>query len=466
MTSTPVKEVGSLFANMTATQAGKVGIGNVNFQNVWSNQMNKSAMGNASQQDNAAGAARKQSQAGEKLQRGNSLKVRENQAPQEEAAAMEELSPEEQTRAMEALNTAALELMQEIADAFGITVEELQAAMEGLEMETLDVLDSSQLGNLLLSLGGAEDLYALVTDGELYDSYRMLMNRLTELMQENAQALEMDPEQLQELLQEGLEQGAVSEETQMPAQAVGTVEQEIRDTEPVDRNPSGEEPTQSTGLTEAAKDVVVREEEAQSREQGQTGGEERRSEGKAEKEQPVNLFLQNLRTEQFQPGAGQVQNLVPDSPWSESTQAIMDQILDYMKLQLNGDATNLEMQLHPASLGTLQIQLASKAGVVTANFIAQNEAVKAALETQMVLLKEQFEEQGIKVESIEVTVQTHEFERNLDEQGRGRNNQPEKKSRTRRVSLNAGLSTESTEEEEAPAAGRVRAAGSTVEYTA
>ena len=146
----------------------------------------------------------------------------------------------------------------------------------------------------------------------------------------------------------------------------------------------------------------------------------------------MNLFLQNLRAEQFQPDVGQAQDVTGIGAWSENTQEIMNQILDYMKLQLNADTTNLEMQLHPASLGTLQIQLASKAGV----------------------------------ESIQVTVQTHEFERNLDEQGRGRNQQPEKKNRTRRINLNGSLSAEDSEMEEITPLGRIAVGSSTVEYTA
>ena len=137
-----------------------------------------------------------------------------------------------------------------------------------------------------------------------------------------------------------------------------------------------------------------------------------------------------------------------------------------MKVQLTGEVTSLEMQLHPASLGTLQVQIASKAGVMTANFITQNETVKAALESQMVQLKEQFEEQGVKVEAIEVTVQTHEFERNLDEQGRGRNQQePERKGRTRRIHLGEGTGADTLEGEDALAADMLAAGGSTVDYT-
>ena len=73
----------------------------------------------------------------------------------------------------------------------------------------------------------------------------------------------------------------------------------------------------------------------------------------------------------------------------------MRQIMDYMKVSVKADSSELEMQLHPQSLGTLHIQMASRNGVVTANFIAQNETVKAALESQMVQLKENFAEQGV-----------------------------------------------------------------------
>lgn len=175
MATTAVKEVGSLFANMTVAQTGKNAPGAANFQNIWNDQMNRNAAGNASS-NSTPDAAKKQNISGEELQRGSSLKAKESQVVQEEPEEVVELTPEEQVQAMEVLGSAALELMQEIADAFGLTVEDVQAAMDSLGMEQMDVLDTSKLGALLLNLGGAEDLYALVTDGELYDTYRMLMN--------------------------------------------------------------------------------------------------------------------------------------------------------------------------------------------------------------------------------------------------------------------------------------------------
>ena len=72
----------------------------------------------------------------------------------------------------------------------------------------------------------------------------------------------------------------------------------------------------------------------------------------------------------------------------------MDQILDYMKLQLRPGMDQLEMQLHPASLGTVHIQIVSRGGEVTAQFHVQNESVKAALESQISELKENLRDQG------------------------------------------------------------------------
>jgi flagellar hook-length control protein FliK len=201
----------------------------------------------------------------------------------------------------------------------------------------------------------------------------------------------------------------------------------------------------------------------------QTGaGEEKGSRHRESGEnQNLNLFAQNLRAEQFQPQL-QRSEALSASQWDTSTQDIMRQVMDYMRINLKPELTNLEMQLHPASLGTLQVQVASKGGVITANFITQNEAVKSALESQMIQLKESFEEQGVKVEAIEVTVQSHAFERNL-EQGRGRGNQgrePERKARTRRIDLNDPFSVEEMEQEDVLAAEIMTANGSTVDYTA
>ena len=155
---------------------------------------------------------------------------------------------------------------------------------------------------------------------------------------------------------------------------------------------------------------------------------------------------------------------------TKTSQEIMDQILDYMKIQLKPEMDQLEMQLHPASLGTLKIHLVSKGGEVTAQFQVQNETVKAAVESQIALLKDSLKEQGIKVEAVEVTVESHAFESNLwqgQERENGSSYQGNKKS-PRRINLNAleeGFEEEASDEE-LLSAQMMKANGGTVDFTA
>ena len=87
----------------------------------------------------------------------------------------------------------------------------------------------------------------------------------------------------------------------------------------------------------------------------------------------------------------------------------------------------------------------------------------------MIQLKTQFEEQGVKVDAIEVTVQTHEFERNLD-QGRGsgsgsREQEPSRRGRIRRLNLNDSVISGETEEEDILAKNLMEINGNTVDYS-
>ena len=75
----------------------------------------------------------------------------------------------------------------------------------------------------------------------------------------------------------------------------------------------------------------------------------------------------------------------------------------------------MEMQLNPENLGKVYLQVSSREGAINAQLTATNEAVKNALEVQMATLRENLEQAGVKVDAIEVTVASHEFERNLEQ---------------------------------------------------
>ena len=135
------------------------------------------------------------------------------------------------------------------------------------------------------------------------------------------------------------------------------------------------------------------------------------------------------------------------------TMDLIEQFAENVKATVAENASSMEMQLNPENLGKVYLQISSEQGSVRAQIAASNEAVKAALEIQVAELRETLEQSGIKVDSIEVTVASHEFERNL-EQGQSREfeegqRQQEQQSQRRNINLSSldELSSLMTEEE-------------------
>ena len=132
----------------------------------------------------------------------------------------------------------------------------------------------------------------------------------------------------------------------------------------------------------------------------------------------------------------------------------------------------MEMQLHPASLGTVNMNIASTNGVVTAHILVQDEAVKAALEAQLITLQETFDEQGMKVEAVEVAVANYDLNKGSDntsgEDAQKQGTTAGRVGSRRRINLN-DLDEEALEElsdEEQIAADMMASSGNSVDFTA
>ena len=93
---------------------------------------------------------------------------------------------------------------------------------------------------------------------------------------------------------------------------------------------------------------------------------------------------------------------------------ILDQIINQIKFTSDDAVKSMEIQLTPETLGKVNVLVSVREGVVTAQLNVQNEQVK-----------KDFENQGVKVESVEITVQTNAFENNQNF-----NNQNEQKNNT------------------------------------
>ena len=89
---------------------------------------------------------------------------------------------------------------------------------------------------------------------------------------------------------------------------------------------------------------------------------------------------------------------------SVDVRTIITQIVDQIKVTIGSGQTSMHMLLNPENLGHVELLVAQKDGIMTAHFTVQNQIAKEALESSLNTLKQTFEEQGLKVTNVEVTI--------------------------------------------------------------
>lgn len=377
----------------------------------------------------------------------------------------EKLSPEEEAeQAEKAVEAAAAMMLTQAAETLHITEGEVQELLGELDMTEADLLNPEGLKALVLAAAGETDACSFMTDEELMADLKELQGSLAEAMTQVSEATGLDAEAVAVLFENAGMQKAQADmgEAVLAAEPVLSAQTEA---EPEPTEESSEVHTEQSLVKDSGTEEdgaqIMLERSLAGREAGR--GEEKPLAG----ETPQNPFLQNVQVHTAQET---VQTAEGTAVFRPDTELIMNQITDYMKAQVSEGMSELEMQLHPESLGSLHVRLIAKEGMVTAQFTAQNDAVKAALESQMIQLQETFEEQGVRVEAIEVMVASHKFDRNLSQnsgQQESASDRQPARAKVRRLNLrDETLEEENLDAEEQLAADMMRQNGGTVDYMA
>lgn len=389
---------------------------------------------------------------------------------QEEASGIENADAALDVQKTEAaLEEAGMETVGRIADELGISEEDVLRAMEVLGLTAVELLQPENLTVVVLQASGENDPMALVTNAGLSDALKNLNQFVSDIRNELQAAFHISEEQLGDLLdQVQTENGAeeivaAANEPVVSENVPQIVVEDLTDGKEPGQLRESNTATEDSLNPETFTDSITVTEDKPAEDAGKEMEQETKGEHDAQNQTPV---LQNpVQSAQVQ-GAGQAE-AVPFA--MQQTREIMNQILDYMRIQIKPEMTQLEMQLHPESLGNVNVHIASKEGVITAQFTAQNETVRAALESQIVQLRETFAEQGVKVEAIEVSVQANGFRQEY-EGSRERENTAEgdRKKSARRINLSNPelFSEEVLSEEEQLTVSMMEANGNTVDYTA
>lgn len=345
------------------------------------------------------------------------------QVQQTEDTAAEESKQEEENGEPDAvlLSDVMQQILQQITEQLGVSPEEVLQAMDALGISAEDL--SQNMAALLSELTGTDQM-AVLTDESLYTQVSDLANAVEQTIEELADTLGMDKEQLTTLLQDSV---------QNPEKPVIVVEQESA-------APVTDMQQESTGDQEVQTATTTDIEAEQPRET------KRDEKGNMQQQmQDMQKPAENLQQTQ---GSAIAAEQTTERFDLQRTQKIIDQIADYVKIHSGEKLTSMEIALNPASLGSVSLHVSSKGGVISAQLYAQDEAVRAALESQVAALKESLEAQGMKVDAIEITEHSHQLEQNLDQNGGQQESaEAQKKSGRRLLNLDELPEEEAYEEE-------------------
>lgn len=345
------------------------------------------------------------------------------QVQQTEDTAAEEPEQEEENGEPDAvlLSDVMQQILQQITEQLGVSPEEVLQAMDALGISAEDL--SQNMAALLSELTGTDQM-AVLTDESLYTQVSDLANAVEQTIEELADTLGMDKEQLTTLLQDSVKE---------PEEPVIVVEQESA-------APVTDMQQESTGDQEVQTATTTDIEAEQPRET------KRDENGNMQQQmQDMQKPAENLQQTQ---GSAIAAEQTTERFGLQRTQKIIDQIADYVKIHSSEKLTSMEIALNPASLGSVNLHVSSKGGVISAQLYAQDEAVRAALESQVAALKESLEAQGMKVDAIEITEHSHQLEQNLDQNGGQQESaEAQKKSGRRLLNLDELPEEEAYEEE-------------------
>lgn len=309
--------------------------------------------------------------------------------------------PLEEDDISEEVEAVVQTLLAEVAQILDVNVEDVTEALETLNLTETDLLDASIIPQLTATVEGDGNAVEVMTDEKLFADVKEITQKVEEAVNVISEQTGATEEEIKEFIK---------------VEDKDSVIGKTQDNETVLQNNAEESPEVNVTAPQETK-------QRRSTEDNGRGDAEAQS-------NPAQTIVENIKAA----ATGKSEATAPAE--TPDMERIYAQVQESVKVHMSEEVTEMEMNLHPASLGNVKVQVASRDGVITANFVTQNETVKAALESQIVQLKEDMNEQGIKVESIEITLASHAFEENLSEGNEGAATESETKKKRRSINLN------------------------------
>lgn len=367
-----------------------------------------------------------------------------------------EISDEDKAALEDTAKELDSEIKKAIADTMDVTEEEVEDAMEAMGLSAMDILDASNLAKLLTELTGNED----VTNVLLSEAFTEIKTEITQIFSDFANQSDMPIDEFSQVMTELLDTEVMPEEIPnldeagpIKGASEDAIASEVVDTIESTQITQHVTKTDSEGNVEAyetaadGKETITVVNRAKPENASETKNDNNSSDGKnnsgnkgktesVNEHTVINAQVEGNTSFEVNPTQTEMPNYTPQI----NPQELIEQLVEKTKASFTNQETSIEMILNPEELGKLMLKVAEdKSGHMTASITVQNEDVKEALVQQMTLLRDNLNEQGVKIEAIEVTVSAHEFEENLENQFSGDEKQGEEAEKQANVRRNINL---------------------------
>lgn len=292
-------------------------------------------------------------------------------------------------------------ILNKIADELDVDIEELEEILGQLGLEITDLLIPDNVSKLVSEVLGEGNVSDILMNENISDSIININSGISEILSDdvmvvqlgdtvdNLPTMENSIEEILNPIKDNYDSKDVSEEPLL------TSDKESEETLGMDIDIEN---------TNSEKEVSLKKDDRESHTESNT-------------ESDNNSFNEFVPSGDIQNNS--INEIVLDnkdmSYSSIDPEEILSQVRDSIKAEITEEIKELSIHLNPENLGNVHLTVTAKEGAVTAMLLTENEAVQSALEAQIALIKDSLNEQGVKIEAIEVMVGAHEFEQNLDE---------------------------------------------------
>lgn len=276
------------------------------------------------------------------------------------------------------VNEAVQDVKDTIKDELDVSDEDIAKAMEVLGMTVTDLLSVVKVTELVGELTGT-DAITLITDDDMLSRLTSVLDVVNAAQQDIADMSGVNVEDVSDVI--------------ATANTEADVNKDVTDNVVSNNQPAAIEESLSDML---AKKITT---DGSAKQQNNAGEQNHNTE-----------TYGSVADNMIQSMSDSFADIITEDTAYVSEADIVNQVIDQIKLTSGKELTSIEVMLNPERLGSVHVTVSAKNGILTAQIAAQNEQVKTALENQMTTLRENFENQGIKVDAVEITVMTHQFE--------------------------------------------------------